>query len=225
MELPASLMVYQFAYALDCGTTLLQATDEIGRQHTVMLVQHSFPQLSPSLTYLPGRLYFDNELVPIRSDMEMRVLALLRAAEVRFSVPLLGEVESIQLSRNAPILSEDIRQVLTRSPEDNIRSVLAALVEFVESEAYLRFAERVEQAADTTRYNVWVAWERGTRNQVIVRLGRVLGKGLQSARQLLDSGAPLTEDATALEVSEIADRYSAEGLSLRVEPAFRWRSV
>ncbi len=28
----------------------------------------------------------------------------------------------------------------------------------MESEEYLRFAERVGQAADETRYTVWVAW-------------------------------------------------------------------
>ena len=52
---------------------------------------------------------------------------------------------------------------------------------------------------------------------------RVLGAGLQGARQLLDSGAALAEGATALEVSEISAQYSAAGLALRVEPAFRWR--
>jgi len=222
MVLPASLTVHNCAYALDGGTTVLQATDEAGRERGVMLVQHAFPQPSPSLGALPGRLYFDGELVPMRSDLETRVLALLRAAEVRYSGPLPDQCESLQLSPNALILGEDIRQVLSRGPEDNIRALLAAVVKYVESEAYLRFAERVEQAADMTRYTVWVAWEPATRNQVVVRLGRILGAGLQGARQLLDSGAPLAEGATALEVSEIAGRYSAEGLALRVEPAFRW---
>jgi hypothetical protein len=91
-----------------------------------------------------------------------------------------------------------------------------------ESEAYLRFAERVEQAVDPTRYTVWVAWEPASRNQVIVRLGRVLGIGLQAAREVLDSGTPLADGVTALEVSELTGSYSAEALTLRVEPPFRW---
>lgn len=222
MAFPHRLTIYNSAYALDGGTMVLQATDEAGRERVVMLVQHA--SLQPmTLDALPGRLYFDGELVPMRSDLENRVLALLCAAEVRYSGPFPDQDESIQLSPNALILDEDIRQVLSRSPEDNIRALLAALVEFVESEAYLRFAERVEQAADTTRYTVWVAWEPATRNQVAVWLGRVLGTGWQEARQLLDSGAPLAEEATALEVSELAGRYFAQGLALRVEPTFRWR--
>ena len=222
MELPARLTVHNFVYALDGGTTVLQATDEAGRDRVVMLVQHAFPQPSPSLGAMPGRLYFDGDLVPMRSDLEIGLLSLLREAKVRCSEPRHDQVGGIQLSPNALILGEDIRQVLTRGPEDNIRALLAAVVEFVESEAYLRFAERVEQAADPTRYTVWVAWDAGIRNQVVVRLGRVLGIGLQAARESLESGVPLAKDATALEVSELAGRYSAEGLSLRVDPAFRW---
>jgi hypothetical protein len=223
MVLPAKLTVHNFAYALDGGTTVLQATDEAGRDRVVMLAQHAFPQPSPSLGALPGRLYFDGVLVPLRSDLEAGLLSLLRVAEVRYSEPRHDQGERLQLSPNALILGEDIRQVLTRGPEDNIRALLAAVVEFVGSEAYLRFAERVEQAADPTRYTVWVAWDAGTRNQVVVRLGRVLGIGLQAARESLDRGAPLAKDVTALEVSELAGRYSAEGLALRVEPSFRWR--
>ena len=223
MVLPAKLTVHNSAYALDGGTTVLQAADEAGGNHAVMLVQHAFPQPSPSLGALPGRLYFDGELVPMRSDLEAGLLSLLRAAEVRYSDPRQDQGERIQLSPNTLILGEDIRQVLTRGPEDNIRALLAAVVEFVQSEAYLRFAERVERAADPTRYTVWVAWDANSRNQVVVRLGSVLGIGLQAARESLDSGAPLAKDATALEVSDLARRYSAEGLGLRVEPTFRWR--
>jgi hypothetical protein len=223
MMIPAKLTVHNSMYALDGGTTVLQATDETGREHGVMLVQHAFPQPNPSLGATPGRLYFDRELIPMRSELEAGILALLRTAEVRYSGPSPEQGERIQISPNAMIVGEGIRQVLTRGPEENIRALLAQAIRFVESEAYLRFAERVEQAADPTRYTVWAAWEPATRNQVVVRLGRVLGVGLQAARQLLESDAPLAERATALEVSELAGRYSVEGLALRVEPAFRWR--
>src|SRR5205809_408595 len=99
MVLPAKLTVHRFAYALDGGTTVLQATDEAGRDRTVMVVQHAFPQPSPSLEAMPGRLYFDGELVPMRSDLETGLVSLLRAAEVRYSEPpTIGA--SVQLSPN-----------------------------------------------------------------------------------------------------------------------------
>ena len=93
----------------------------------------------------------------------------------------------------------------------------------MESEAYLLFAERVELAADATRYTVWVAWEPTTRNRVVVRLGRLLGAAVEGAREWLDRGTPIAEGVSAIEVAGLAKRYAAEGLSFRVEPAFRWR--
>lgn len=223
MVLPTRLTVHKFAYTLDGGTTVFEATDEVGREHAVMLVQHAFPQPSPSLGATPGRLYFDGEQVPMRSELEAGVLALLRNAEIRYSGPLPEHGERIQLATNALILSEDIRQVLTRPPEENIRALVAEVIRFVGADAYLRFAEQVEQAEDETRYTVWAAWEPATRNQVIVWLGRVLGVGVQIAREMLERGAPLSEGVSALEVADLSRRYGADGLHLRVEPEYRWR--
>ncbi len=151
MELPASLTIYDCAYALDGGTTVLEARDEAGGERSVVLVQHLFPQPDPSLDELPGRLYFDDELVPLRSELEAQVLALLRQADVRCSDSPTDRGDSFLLSPNALILSEDIRQVLSNSPEGNLRAMLASVIAFVESDEYLQFAERVKQAADATR--------------------------------------------------------------------------
>jgi hypothetical protein len=219
MMLPAKLTVHNFWYALDGGTTILQTTDEAGQNHSVMLVQHAFPNANPSLRAIPGRLYFDGELVPMRSELEAGLLAILRTAEIQYSEPF---SEQGRISPKTLILGNGIREVFSRSHEDNIRALLAELIQFVESEAYLRFVERVEQAADPTMYTLWPAWEPTTRKQVVVRLGRVLGIGLPAACHFLDSGAPLAECVTALEVAELGRRYSAEGLVLRVEPEFRW---
>jgi hypothetical protein len=198
MVLPESLTVHSFWYSPDGGTTVLEASDEAGCEHVVMLVQHVSPEVTPHRDELPGRLYFDGELVPMRSDVETRVLALLRAAGTQ-SAGLLPDQDA-----------------------SDTRALLVSVIEFVESEEYLRFAERVEQAADTTRYTVWVVWEPATRDRVAVSLGRMLATAGKNACQLLDSAAPLAEAATALEVSELARRCSAHGLVLRVEPAFRW---
>src|SRR5262249_11505831 len=88
----------------------------------------------------------------------------------------------VRLSPNALVIGDDIRAVLTRGPEENMRALTAQVIEFVESEQYLRFADRVEQAADKTLYTVWVAWDAASRKQVLVRLGQVDGIGLQGAR-------------------------------------------
>lgn len=224
--MPERLTVRNSTYLLDGGTTILRATDEAGRDHAVVLVQHAFPGASPSRDAIPGRLYFDGELVSIRSDLEMQVVRLLRTAAVRYMPAVDPESaygERIQLSPMTLVLGDDIRRALSRGPEENLRAHLATIVRFVESDEYLRFAERAEQAADPTRYTVWVACTPASRNQTSVRLGRMLGIGLKGAQELLDRDKPLAENVSALETSTLIERYASEKLLLRIEPEFRRR--
>jgi hypothetical protein len=221
IELPARLTLHRYFYALDGGTTAFQATDEAGRDRSVMCVQHSFPHRS-SLDAIPGRLYFDGALVPTRSATEAAVLSLLKHARVQvLDVPF--QWERSHLSPNALILGEELRQVFSRSPEDNVRALAAKTVAFVESERYLTFQVDVEQAEDPTRYDVWVAWDEESRKRVLVRLGQFLGVGLGRAAEMLDEGRPLATGLPALEVTALAKRYRAAGIGVRVSPEFRWR--
>lgn len=223
MLLPAKLTIHNAAYALDGGTTEFHVTDEAGRDRTVVLVQHASPRPSDSLEALPGRLYVDGELISLRSTEEASLLALLRTADINCT-PLPLQNDGLQLSpHHSLILGDDIRQVLHRSPEDNIRAMLTAVVEFVESDAYLHFANRIQQAADPVRYTAWITFESEDRPQAIVLLSRFLGSGVKSARELLDSGAPLAQNATALEVSALVSQYTAAGFTLHIEPTFPWR--
>jgi ribosomal protein L7/L12 len=226
--LPKRLTIHGSGYYLDGGTTILQGTDDEGREHSIMLVQHAFPQAGLSLNAIPGRLYFDGRLISMRSELEAQVVQLLRTAEVRYVEPVGSEfVQDLrtQLSPKALILGDDIRQVLSRGPEENMRAHSAAIVQFVLSDDYFRFAERVEQAADSTLYTVWVGDAPAERSRTLVRLGRILGIGLQGAREFLDRGTPLAENISATEAAKLLERYAPEKLSLRIEPAFRWQRI
>ena len=141
----ARLVLRSSQYFLDGGTTVLTGTDERGRERAVMLVQNAF---ADGNTFgIPGRLHLDGEPVPVRSELESQVVAALRAAEVRYTRPE-GEPagERIQLSPNALILGDDIKQVLTRGPEENIRALRDQVVETVESVGYVSFAAEVGRA-------------------------------------------------------------------------------
>jgi len=139
---PARLVLRSSEYHLDGGTAVLLGSDEQGHEREVMLVQSMFPQ--SRLSGIPGRLYLDGRPVPVRSELESQVLAVLRAAEVRYT-PAEGELagKRIQLSSSVVILSDDIKQVLTRGPEENIRALRNQVVETVESEQYVSFASEV----------------------------------------------------------------------------------
>jgi hypothetical protein len=223
MTLPAHLTLRDSAHALDGGTTSLMATDEAGCQHGVTLVQHSRPQASPSFDAVPGRLYFDGRLVPLRSELEAAVLALLKSAGVRFEgrPPFGGE--TFQHSPNALILGDDIREVLARGPEDNIRALTAKVIAFVESDEYLSFADRVEQETDDTRYAVWVEWDDATFGKAVVRVKQQLNLGLKEAREHVQQRRPVATGLRAAEVVDWARRFREADLGDRVEPAFRWR--
>jgi hypothetical protein len=187
MTLPTHLIVSQTAIAMDGGTRAVLATDDDGKEHTIVLVQHGFPHRKTA-TEIPGRLYFDRELIPMRSDAETEILALLHSAEIGYEDPNLSHI-----------------------------------IQFVESAYYLRFAERVEQAADPTRYTLWLVSEPSARNRTIVKVGKILGIGMKAAREFLDSGKPIQQDLLALGVIDFVQRFENEGLQFRIEPAFPWR--
>lgn len=220
---PTRLTLRQCAYALDGGTICLLATDGGGREHTIVLTQHAFPRTDPSTGHLPGRLYFDGELVPLRSEFESNVVSLLRAAEIWYDGNPARGGEPIELSPNALVLGDDIREVLTQGPEDNIRTLASRVVRFVESEECLWFADRVEQAVDESRYEVSVVWNRDNFYRAIVAVKQLLDIPMSRAREIVQQDLPVARGSAAAEVVEWAGRFRAAGLDVRVSPEFRWR--
>jgi ankyrin repeat protein len=139
-ELPTRIVVRECAMALDGGTIHLGATDEAGRQVSIMLAT----SLPSSSMRVAGRLYFDGGLVPMRSEREARILNLLLEATVE--APRLPP--SVPTSRMV-IIGADIKEFLEQTPEENCRAFIRKIVESVQSECYLRLAtdeERGHQA-------------------------------------------------------------------------------
>lgn len=221
---PSWLTVCDSMYALDGGTILLQAFDEAGGEHRIVLAQHMSPDPGPSQDRIPGRLYFDDELVPIRSELESRLLRLFRAAEVRCE-PTPDEVRRSQIeriSRGEYLTAEAIQSELARQHREVVGGFRDAVLRFVASEEYVEFAARVDLAADPTRYDVWLAWDPSNRSRAIVKLGSVLGINVRAARALLDLGAPVASAVRAAEVSRLSIAFREPGLSVHVQPEFRW---
>lgn len=139
-----TLVLRSSRYFLDGGTTVLHSVDADGRERAVMLVQHFFPE-SGGLGIV-GRLHLDGRPVPVRSDLERRILAALREAEVRPIPPTERATERrIRVSPNALVLGDDIKRVMTRGPEENLRALRDEVVQRVESAEYVSFAEKVDQ--------------------------------------------------------------------------------
>lgn len=152
-KLPTTLILYTGAYALDGGTTILYARDEAGKEHSVRLVQHAFPHPDAPLDRIPGRLYFNNELIAVRSGLEARLLEVLFNAAARVQ----DNPESAtgdRISPNTLILGDDIKRVVQGSPEQNLRAMLQSVIDYVASEAYVTFA------AEAAKTHLRVTWKQ-----------------------------------------------------------------
>ncbi len=136
-ELPTRIVVRDCGMMLDGGTILLSATDEAGRQVSIMLAS----SLGGSSTRVAGRLYFDGNLVPMRSEREAGILKLLSEAKVE--APRLPP--SRQTSRMA-IFGNDIKEFFEQTPEENCKAFIRKIVESIRSESYLRLATDEERA-------------------------------------------------------------------------------
>lgn len=188
MTLPSHLVVKGVAFALDGGTKLFEVSDDAGIVHWVTLTQRARPRLSPPPYTRPGRLYFDFELIPIRSDLEAALVALLRSA----------------------------------TSDDSTEPLIAGVVAYVESEEYLLFAQRVEQAVDATLYDVHVSLGAVPVPRGAVYLRQLFNLDYRAATAVLTGDQPVKSAVTALDVVELATRLAQVGLGARITPAFPW---
>ena len=133
--LPAQLVITCAGLCLDGGTLSLNAKDEQGRRHCVELAQRLFPDVNR--TQISGRLYFDDELIELRSEREAQLLSLLRDAafDPRPIDPSVRERTDFDAWK--------------RSVEKEDRMMCEAVISFVESPAYLSHAERVQRILQT----------------------------------------------------------------------------
>jgi len=140
LHIPRELTIEDGAYALDGGSILLSLRDMQDVQWKLVLVQHRIPKDQTDPRF-PGRLYLDDQMIPVRSDEEGQLLMELKAASIS---PIYGKKEGPkEESEPMHVLSEDIADFLaaTRiSPLEAIKHLVDSLVHFVESEEYVRLA-------------------------------------------------------------------------------------
>lgn len=136
MKLPETLEITSSCYLLDGGTTSLTCVDENGEEHNVLLAQHAFRD--GAIGWEPGRLYFDDEIIDVRSSEETRIVCLLENARICFrDIPVEGEV--IELSENRLFLAKEVEEMMEAKPNKNLGRLRDSVVAYVRSKAYLEF--------------------------------------------------------------------------------------
>lgn len=134
MELPESITIVESSFMLDGGTTILHVVSAAGEGFRIRLNERMFDSFNA------GRLYFNDELIEVRSDEEAAIVDLLRNASI---APKDRPPASSgnKISKDAMILGDDIREVFESSPEENLRNFRDFIVEYVESPEYVQIAK------------------------------------------------------------------------------------
>lgn len=130
MDIPLRLTFYSAGYALDGGSTTLFATDEQGKEHRVYLPR-GFDSNGGQTT---GLLYFDGELIPVRSAFESNLLRLFREAQLAHrSIPRPG---AMKLTAPFAVVGDELERVVRGTAEENLRLLVDSVITYVESDAY-----------------------------------------------------------------------------------------
>jgi len=135
VQIPSKITLVESSFWLDGGSVTLHAVTESGEKCRVHLCQRCFPGSDA------GRLYFNGERVEVRSDDERGIVALLRAAPIVLKREPRAPSSEPPISKNAMILSEDIKEVLESTPEQNLRRFRDDIVRFLESDEYVDIAK------------------------------------------------------------------------------------
>jgi hypothetical protein len=115
-SVPTSIIVLRALEWSDGGTITIDAISDDGTPHSVVLIQRMFPAEDA------GCLYFDKEIVPVRSELEKRVINVLKGARISYPP---GPMHN-------PLISN-------AEQEDETRRNCAALIAQVESDTYTDF--------------------------------------------------------------------------------------
>lgn len=81
MNLPSNIRLIDGGARLDGGTIHLHALDESGETFKIRLNQYMFGG-----TEEPGRLFFNDNIVGVRSECETLLLSILETAEIQIEV-------------------------------------------------------------------------------------------------------------------------------------------
>jgi len=136
LDIPAQITIVDSSFFLDGGTVALHAITDDGLKCSIQLNQRVFSDFYAD----PGRLFFNGERIDVRSDKESQIVRLLKTASIESVIKEPPPNSSPPISKNALILGDDIRQFFESSPQSNLERFRNQIVEFIESDEYVRIA-------------------------------------------------------------------------------------
>jgi hypothetical protein len=148
MEIPEKLTIIDGFYFTDGGSIVLIAEEPDSTHHQITLAQHRFLEIyDPNL--LPGRLYFNHLMVPVRSEMEAKLIALMQDNEiVPVEPPEPKKDEASTGDGPVVVVGDDLKEYYAKVGEGKgevIQHLIENLINFVQSREYVRIAKKIEK--------------------------------------------------------------------------------
>jgi hypothetical protein len=146
MEIPEKLTFVEGFYFTDGGSIVLLADAPDGARRQITLGQHRFLEVyDPNV--LPGRLYLDHLLIPVRSELEAQVLALLQTGEISPAEPQVTEKDR-GTTETGPVVvvGDDLKDYYAKVAEgkrETIRHLIQQVIDFLGSAEYIRIAQKI----------------------------------------------------------------------------------
>ena len=152
MEIPEKVRIVDAFYFTDGGSIVLIAEEPDSTHHQITLAQHRFLEtFDPNLT--PGRLYFNNQKIPVRSEVEANLIGLLDASEIVPDEPPEPEKSEAQFGDGpVVVVGDDLKKYYAKVAEgkgEAIRHLIDELLNFVHSRKYVRIARKIDKKLET----------------------------------------------------------------------------
>ncbi len=148
MDIPERLTFLNGHYFTDGGSIVLVGEAPDGSRHQVTLGQHRFLDFyDPNV--LPGRLYFNHLLVPVRSEMEARVIEMLRSGEI-LPEESPETAKGTESAEGGPvvIVGDDLKEYyakVAQGKRETISHLIENVIDYVGSKKYVRIAKKIEK--------------------------------------------------------------------------------
>jgi hypothetical protein len=174
MDIPENLTFIDGFYFTDGGSIVLLADGPDGARRQITLGQHRFLDFyDPNV--LPGRLYLDHLLVPVRSVLEAQVLALLREGEIIPAEPPEPEKDAASTASGpGVVVGDDLKDYYAKMAEgkgETIRHLVENVIDYVGSGEYVRNAKKIENNVKGEKY------PNKPESKLIKLVKKLLGRG------------------------------------------------
>lgn len=251
MKIPETLIVKEVGYSTDGGTISLKTREPVSfwpnalvrrfldlvMGPRIILVQHMIRDASRDDHRIPGRLYFYNELIPIRSERETSIIAALRRGLIAPGALKESDSDaldygiSLEKSLHGDGLSEQafarVRDYLGSLP-DNVMYYypVKSLISYVESSEYLEFAAELASnelipIRSEIKSTLYLASPGGNRIAVMKILRKEFQLSLGEAKSIIEQTRPELTRGSKLQIDKLHDELVAIGATVEQIDEYR----